>query len=98
MRKFAIVIAFVLTLGSASAVFANVQNVGGGTWNYGTDTNWLIGKHSWSHYVHPSIYHSGTAICASNNVKVYAYGGTWANADDSCSVWQSAAQYWNTYP
>jgi hypothetical protein len=51
----------------------------------------------WSHYVHPSQYHSATAIGGSNNVKVYANANSWANADTHCNVLQGTAEYWNTY-
>jgi len=86
-----------LTVATAAPALATVVNVGGGTWNYGTSYQFPSTKKVWSHYVHPTKYHSGTAICGSNNVKVYAGANTWANADTQCSVTQSAAEYWNTY-
>lgn len=76
---------------------ATIVNVGGGTWNYGSELTFPAGKHVWSHYVHPTLYHSGTAICSSQNNKVYANAGTWANADAYCNAWDSSATYWNTY-
>jgi hypothetical protein len=74
-----------------------VKNVGGGTWNYGTGSGCGAYKCAWSHYVHPSLYHSATSICGSANVKRYNTAGNWANADTSCGWAQSTAAYWNTY-
>lgn len=97
MRELIVGAALLLTLGTAPSVLATIVNVGGGTWNYGTSTNWLVGKNVWSHYVHPTYYHSGTAIGGPNNVKIYATANNWANADTSCMAWESAAEYWATY-
>jgi hypothetical protein len=74
-----------------------VVNVGGGTWSYGSGLSNPWTQHVWSHYVHPTLYHSATAICGSDNPKVYANAGTWANADAYCAPWDSNAVYWNTY-
>lgn len=73
-----------------------VVNVGGGTWNYGTE---IIGaqKHVWSHYVHPTKYHSATAILGPEEDKVYAVAGTWANADVYGSPSYTGYAYWATY-
>ncbi len=95
-RKIAI-LTFALTVAAAGPAFATIVNVGGGTWNYGTSYSFPTTQNVWSHYVHPSLYHSATAICGSNNIKVYAVAGSWANADTSCNVLQSSAEYWNTY-
>ena len=38
-------------------------------WNYGTRYSFPTTKNAWSHYVHPSKYHSATAICGSNSVR-----------------------------
>lgn len=97
-RKGAVIIASVaLTLATAAPALATVVNVGGGTWNYGTSYSFPSTKKVWSHYVHPSQYHSATAVAGSNNVKVYANAGSWANADTQCAVNQGSAEYWNTY-
>lgn len=81
------------SLAIATPAFATIVNVGGGTWNYGSNCC----KNVWSHYVHPTLYHSGTAICGSQNVKVYNTANNWANADASCGIFDSTAAYWNTY-
>ncbi|WP_432977011.1 lactococcin 972 family bacteriocin [Dactylosporangium sp. CA-233914] len=47
-----------------------VENVGGGTWNYGTGSGCGILKCAWSHYQHNTNHHSATSICGSSNVKV----------------------------
>lgn len=71
-----------------------VVNVGGGTWNYGSET--INGqKHCWSHSVHTTKTHSATAIMGSQNRKVFASAKFWANAD----VYGSGTcyAYWSTY-
>jgi lactococcin 972 family bacteriocin len=69
----------------------NVENVGGGTWNYGHD-----GDHCWSHYVHNEKRHSATAILGSSNRKIFANAGEWANADITGGGGGCKA-YWSTY-
>ena len=97
MRRAIVSVALFLALAGATPVFATIVNVGGGTWNYGTSYVFPAGKNVWSHYVHNTLYHSATAICSSNNVKVFANATFWANADTSCAAWDSAAEYWATY-
>ena len=74
-----------------------IVNVGGGTWNYGTENCGVNCKHVWSHYVHNSLYHSATTICAAQNRKVFANATFWANSDINCGWLDSAAEYWATY-
>lgn len=95
MRRLFVALALVFAL--ASPVYATIVNVGGGTWNYGTSYNFPVGKHVWSHYVHNTKYHSATAVCASQNQKIFANATFWANADVDCGAWDSAAEYWATY-
>jgi hypothetical protein len=83
------------TVKSNSVTPLTIQNVGGGTWNYGASYEFPLGKHSWSHYVHPTNKHSATAICASSNIKVVAEKTIWANADARCGATSSSAQYWD---
>ena len=97
MRRTIASVAVSVALAGVTPVFATIVNVGGGTWNYGSEYQFSATKHVWSHYVHPSLYHSGTAICGSHNPKVYANAGSWANADAYCGLFDSAAEYWNTY-
>lgn len=80
---------------SSSVTPFTVSNVGGGTWNYGASYEFPAGKHSWSHYVHPTNRHSGTAICASTNNQVVKDKTIWANADARCGATSDSAQYWN---
>ena len=98
MRRNIVIAFLLLTLASATPVLATVVNVGGGTWNYGSSFAFPIGKNVWSHYVHPSYYHSATAIIGPHNVKVYATASNWANADTSGGTWETAYTYWATYP
>lgn len=76
-----------------------VVNVGGGTWNYGSGTIWnpLPRKSCWSNYVHPTKYHSSTAIIASNNVKRYATAGNWSNASTYSGFAYTCYAYWAKY-
>lgn len=86
-----------LTLGAAAPAMADIVNVGGGTWNYGTSYQPPWYKNVWSNYVHPSLYHSSTAIGGSANQKVYANAGSWSNASVVCGSAESTAAYWATY-
>ena len=86
-----------LTIGAAAPAFADIIDVGGGTWNHGTAYQFPIFKKVWSHYVRPTALHSATAIGGSNNVKVYANARDWASADTQCGVTESTATYWSTY-
>ncbi|HZK05270.1 MAG TPA: lactococcin 972 family bacteriocin [Actinomycetaceae bacterium] len=74
-----------------------VQNVGGGTWNYGSYLNIWPPKTCYSNYVHNTRYRSSTAIISASDVKQYANAGNWSNA----STWAGAAYtcytYWATY-
>lgn len=97
MRRMIATVALVFALASATPVFATIVNVGGGTWNYGTSYSFPFTKNVWSHYVHNTKYHSATAICAANNVKVFANATFFANADTTCGLTDSAAEYWATY-
>src|SRR5258706_5787395 len=81
------------TAGAKTPAPYTIVNVGGGTWNYGTENCGFNCKHVWSHYVHNSLYHSATAICASQNVKVFANATFWANADVNCRWFDSDATY-----
>jgi hypothetical protein len=95
MRRTIASVVVSLALAGITPVFATIVNVGGGTWNYGTAYQFPTGKHVWSHYVHPTNTHSATAICASQNWKVFAGPGIWANSDVYCNTWDSAAEYWS---
>jgi lactococcin 972 family bacteriocin len=90
--------AVIMTMSAGAPAYAGtIVNVGGGQWSYGTSFQFPWFKNVWSHYVHPSKYHSGTAIGGPNNVKVYANANNWANADTQCGNGENAAEYWNTY-
>jgi lactococcin 972 family bacteriocin len=97
MRLRSVIAALLLSLSIVAPAYATIVNVGGGTWNYGHELEGLWGKHDWSNYVHPTLYHSSTAICASQNVKHYAVAGTWTDVSIHCNWWDSDAWYWNTY-
>jgi len=88
--------ALALSITAAAPAFATVVNVGGGTWNYGTSVTGSS-KYVWSNYVHPTKYHSSTAIIGPQNVKKFADKTKWtyANATDKSSY--TGYTYWSTY-
>jgi len=73
-----------IVLGAAAPALATTVNIGGGTWNYGTSYVFPVSEGVYSDYYHPSNHHSGTSICAANNVTVHAAAGSWANSSTSC--------------
>jgi lactococcin 972 family bacteriocin len=99
MRRVIASVAISLALAgvTATTVLATTVSAGGGTWNYGDEYSFPTNQHVWSHYVHNTLYHSATAICASNNPKRFANATFWANADAWCGYFDSTAVYWDTY-
>lgn len=85
-------------LASSSVTPFTTVNVGGGTWNYGRGLSNPWTMHVWSHYVHPKLRHSGTAISGPYNNKVFANATLWANADvyDN-NIFDGGYEYWATY-
>lgn len=81
------------TAGAKTPAPYTTVNVGGGTWNYGTQCC----KKVYSQYVHPSLYHSATSICSSNVDKVFANATFWAFSSVTCAIWDSSSVYWDTY-
>lgn len=71
-----------------------VTNVGGGTWDYGTETTGSQ-KHCWSHYNHPKNYHSSTAKVGTNVDKDYADAGDWSMADAYGPKDKTGYAYWD---
>jgi hypothetical protein len=71
------------------------ENVGGGTWNYGTAYTTSGGKHCYSHYIHPTHQHTATAIIGADTKRVSARPGTWANADAYGGLFDTCSTYWN---
>jgi lactococcin 972 family bacteriocin len=84
-------------VGPKSPTPHTIVNVGGGTWNYGTENCGLNCKHAWSYYVHNSLYHSATAICGTSTQKIFANATQWAYANATCGWTDSTAAYWATY-
>ena len=85
------------TVGVKTPAPYTIVNVGGGTWNYGTENCGVNCKHDWSYYVHNSLYHSATAICGTDTKKVFANPTLWAYANTYCGWFDSTASYWATY-
>jgi lactococcin 972 family bacteriocin len=98
MNRMIVAGALVFALATATPVLATTENVGGGTWNYGWVWNapWPE-KIVYSQYVHPTKYHSSTAICSINVSKVYATAGNWSDARVMCGLTDQGHYYWNTY-
>ncbi|MEU8435959.1 lactococcin 972 family bacteriocin [Streptomyces sp. NPDC029216] len=82
---------------SSSFTVQTVKNVGGGTWSYGTAlaSNGL--KTCYSNYVHPSKYHSSTAVLAGGTDKKYANARSWTNAHVTAGHAYTCHVYWGTY-
>ena len=74
-----------------------VQNVGGGTWNYGSQFTIFPGKTCWSNYVHNGKYHSATTIMGNVNQRIYANAGNWADSGASGGIIYTCYAYWATY-
>lgn len=73
----------------------NTENIGGGTWNYGSVPQLDGSRKCYSHYVHPTKTHTATAIISDQNVKVQRNAGIWANADAIGGVFNKCKAYWN---
>ncbi|MGG4455146.1 lactococcin 972 family bacteriocin [Brevibacillus porteri] len=71
-----------------------VENVGGGTWDYGTKNSGSQ-KHCWSHYNHPENYHSSTAKVGSSTDKAYADAGEYSKADAYGPKDKTGYAYWD---
>lgn len=84
------------SLSNSSVTPLNTVNTGGGTWSYGT-TYSIGGKGVYSNYIHPTLYHSSTAIIGSQDNKSYATAGSWSYASAVGSYFDTGYAYWNTY-
>lgn len=74
-----------------------VTSAGGGTWSYGTEVVSAGNKRCYSNYVHPSVYHSSTAVIGSKSNKQFADPAVWSNASAVNALAQTCRTYWNTY-
>lgn len=70
---------------------------GGGTWCNGTSLQPGSGgiKNCYSNYVHPSNYHSSTAVLGPSNSKRFASAGYWSNANVIDGLQHTCYTYWN---
>jgi lactococcin 972 family bacteriocin len=71
-----------------------IEYVGGGTWDYGTNTSGTQ-KHCWSHYLHPDNFHSSTAKVGTSTDKQYAEAGEWSKADAYGPKDQTGYAWWD---
>lgn len=86
------------TAGAKTPAPYTIVNVGGGTWNYGTENCGFNCKHDWSQYQHQQLTHSATAICGSQwKYSGHVAPGVLANENAYCGWTDSTASYWNTY-
>lgn len=73
------------------------ENVGGGTWNYGTRFDVFSGtKTCYSHYIHQTKTHTATAIMGEQH-RVSQGPGRWANAEVTGGpLAGTCTTYWST--
>jgi lactococcin 972 family bacteriocin len=69
------------------------QNVGGGTWNYGSELSGLQ-KKCYSNYMNRITNHGSTAIIGSSNRSASAITGKWSNATAFGGLTQTCKAYW----
>lgn len=89
----AVVAALVASLVGGTAVAANAESAGGGTWYYGVEG---VQAYNYSHYLHNSYYHRASVVDG-NNYRVRAYGeaSQWARARQSATAWGNTAQWYH---
>ncbi|GLI04799.1 hypothetical protein YDYSG_08290 [Paenibacillus tyrfis] len=78
------------------------ENVGGGTWDYGTKSEWqgwlVWKKRVWSNYNHPTKAHASTAsIGTQTNFSGYTLSGTTSYASALGDLSAQTHAYWQTY-
>jgi lactococcin 972 family bacteriocin len=74
-----------------------VVEVGGGTWNYGSQITVVPPKTCWSNYKHNTKYHSSTTIMGDVNSTGYASARLWSESRVTGGLSYSCSAYWNTY-
>lgn len=75
----------------------NTENVGGGTWTYGSTYTSDGGKTCYSKYMHRTKSHSATAVMGSLTKSVTARPGSWASATVSGPARSGQCNaYWST--
>ncbi|MGV9877828.1 lactococcin 972 family bacteriocin [Streptomyces sp. NPDC003006] len=70
---------------------------GGGTWNYGTSSAGLDGKHCYSNYIHPTKKHSASVAMASGTDKDIREKDIWAKARVTAGAAYTCNAYWGVY-
>ena len=71
-------------------------NVGGGTWDYGTDSH-LLTKDAWSNYQHKTKDHSSSVrYDGVTNSSGRTASGTESLASCSVSIFTSVEAFWST--
>ena len=90
-------VAITVNPSSRSVTPKTVKDVGGGTWSYGTYTASDGEKVCYSNYVHPTKYHSSTAVLAGGSKKRYADAEAWSTASVTAGQVYTCYAYWGTY-
>lgn len=73
------------------------KKVGGGTWSYGSGSDWLY-KSCWSNYKHNTKYHSSSAVIGSATHTDYANAKKWSKARATAGYAHTCYAYWNNNP
>lgn len=73
-------------------------NVGGGTWNYGSNFAFPANKYVYSQYQHQYLVHSASVFIGNLYDSSGRQGpGTLANSSKTGGLTDPASEYWNTY-
>lgn len=86
----AIAAAGAITLGAASPALATRVNVGGGIWDYGTNSSYV-----WSYYLHNGTNHKTTVYNGSYHYSGCKTPGVWANVRASDRFLIADSSYWD---
>jgi hypothetical protein len=78
------------SLAVAAPAAATVVDVGGGTWDYGSNSSIV-----WSYYFHGSNKHKTSVYNGSYHHSNCASGGSWANSSASSRWYAVDSSYWD---
>ena len=89
-KKIALSIAAgVAVLGAAAPAYAVIKEVGGGTWDYGTNNTTV-----WSYYYHGSVCHGSSVETHVIKRSPNTAGGAWARVTDRDRPLAVDKSYW----
>lgn len=75
----------------------STENVGGGTWSYGTTAADGVKKGCYSNYLHPDKKHSASIAIADATDKDVRKADVWAKAYGSAGAAHRCHAYWGVY-